>query len=352
MKLTVIDWTSDGAVRYLDQTRLPHEEVYREARTVEEMAEAIKVLRVRGAPLIGVAGAMGFAAAVTHRAREGTVTTEWVAGAAARLAEARPTAVNLAWAIDRMRSAAAAGGADSTKLASALRAEAQQIWDEDAAMCRAIGEAGAELIPLDATILTHCNAGALATGGIGTALAAIYEAHAQGKRPRVISTETRPLCQGARLTVWELQRERVPVTSIVDSAAGAVLAAGSVDLVITGADRIAANGDVANKIGTYAIAVLAREHDVPFYVAAPSSTFDPSLPSGDRIPIEERAGSELDAAPGAVLYNPAFDVTPAALVRALITDRGVIRPPFASWIESLQCADSVEHPLDSRRSAT
>jgi methylthioribose-1-phosphate isomerase len=242
------------------------------------------------------------------------------------------------WAVDRMRHAAAAAFESETEqgaVAQALRAEAQRIWDEDAAMCRAMGEAGAELIPRGTTVLTHCNAGALATGGIGTAVAALYTAHDQGKNIKVVSTETRPLRQGARLTAWELAEGGVPVTSIVDSAAASLMAKKEIDLVITGADRIAANGDVANKIGTYSLAVLARAHGIPFYVAAPRSTFDLSVTSGAEIPIEERAPGEVDAAPGARVSNPAFDVTPAELIAAIVTDRGVVRPPYREHIRRL-----------------
>ncbi len=333
----VIAWTAAGAVRYLDQTLLPGQEAYREAHSIEEMIEAVQALRIRGAPLIGIAAAMGLAAAAA-RVEEGRLTPGWIDDAVTRLGSARPTAVNLTWALDRMRAAAAGAfrqGADTGAVAEALRAEAQRIWDEDAAMCRAIGQAGAELIADGARVLTHCNAGALATGGIGTALGAVYVAHRQGKRVSVVSCETRPLCQGARLTTWELSRAGVPVTCIVDSAAGALVARGEIDLFITGADRIAANGDVANKIGTYGLAVLAKVHGVPFYVAAPRSTFDLSLPSGEAIPIEERGADEIGAAPGAAVYNPAFDVTPAEYVARIVTDRGIIEAPYEANIRKL-----------------
>jgi methylthioribose-1-phosphate isomerase len=338
MTLDIIGWTANGAVRFLDQTRLPQEESYEEVDSVDDMIEAIKALRVRGAPLIGIAAAMGLAAAAARRAEAGTLSPTWFEGAAAAMADARPTAVNLTWAVNRMRRVANetfASAHDPRAVATALREEAQRVWNEDADMCRAIGEAGADVIPIGATVLTHCNAGALATGGIGTAVAALYTAHEQGKGIKVISTETRPLRQGARLTAWELSKAGVPVTAIVDSAAAFLMAKGGVDLVITGADRIAANGDVANKIGTYALAVLARAHDVPFYVAAPRSTFDLSLNAGSEIPIEERAGSEVDAAGGARVYNPAFDVTPAELVGAIVTDRGIVRPPYRESIRRL-----------------
>ncbi len=330
-----IAWTANGAVRYLDQTELPLKEVHREARSVEEMVEAIQALRIRGAPLIGVAAAMGLAAAAAQAASDGDLTRRWLRSAAERLASARPTAVNLRWAIDRMVACAetrlAAGGSPAD-VAKGLRYEAQAIWEEDAAMCDAIGAAGVGVIPGGAAVLTHCNAGALATGGSGTALAVIFEAHARGKEPRVVATETRPLRQGARLTTWELHKAGIPVTAVVDSAAAAMLGRGGIHVVITGADRIARNGDTANKIGTYGIAVAAHANGVPFYVAAPSTTFDLSLESGRRIPIEERSENEFDAAPGVYRYNPAFDVTPARLITAFITDKGLIRPPFEEAI--------------------
>ncbi len=328
----VIGWTQAGAVRLLDQTRLPAEEVWLEIATVSEMVEAIQALRVRGAPLIGVAAAMGLAAAAAGR--DGT-SRAWIEKVAAQLEAARPTAVDLSWALARMRQAAAAADDSAEQLVPALKQEAQRIWDEERAMSEALGAAGAELIPAGATVLTHCNTGALATGGLGTALAAILVAHDQGKGIGVIATETRPLRQGARLTAWELARAGVPAQVIVDGAAASLMAAGEVDLVITGADRIAANGDAANKIGTYGLAVLARAHGIPFYIAAPRSTFDAELPSGDAIPIEQRDPAELAAAPGVDALNPAFDVTPAGLIGALITDRGVIYPPFAPGIRQI-----------------
>jgi methylthioribose-1-phosphate isomerase len=330
MNLQHISWTPDGRVRYLDQTRLPREEVYCEAGTVDEVVEAIQALRVRGAPLIGVAAAMGLTAAAQQSQEQ--LTDAWMTQSLGRLAAARPTAVNLTWALGRMRDAyerAARHGGGKQRLVAELRREAQRIWDEDVAMCRAIGEAGLPLIEAGATVLTHCNAGALATGGMGTALAPVYVAHESHRPVAVISTETRPLRQGARITAWELARSGVPVTTIVDGAAAAVMALGAVDLVITGADRIAANGDVANKIGTYGLAVLARAHGIPFYVAAPCSTFDLSIATGEDIPIEQRGADEIDTALGADTLNPAFDVTPAEYVAALITDRGIIGPPYA-----------------------
>ncbi|MFQ5702675.1 MAG: S-methyl-5-thioribose-1-phosphate isomerase [Gemmatimonadales bacterium] len=337
MKCKIIEWADGGAVRYLDQTLLPDQEVHRDAATIDDMIEAIKALRVRGAPLIGIAAAMGLAAAAS-RVDAPDLTEAWIAAAVKRLGDARPTAVNLMWALERMHEVAQQAlqnGSDREALLATLRHEAQRIWDEDIAMCRAIGEAGAELIPEGATVMTHCNAGALATGGIGTALGTIYVAHEQGKRVKVVSCETRPLRQGARLTSWELTQGGVPVTSIVDSAAASVLARGDIELVVTGADRIAANGDAANKIGTYGLAVLARAHGVPFYVAAPRSTFDLSLASGNDIPIEERGAEEVGAAPGAGVYNPAFDVTPAEYITGIVTDRGVLYPPYRESIAAI-----------------
>lgn len=327
-----VEWTPEGAIRILDQTRLPEDELYLVLDQVEDVVEAIKVLRVRGAPLIGVSAAMGLAAVSRAALARGEFSEAWLKDVAAQIAASRPTAVNLGWAIDRML-AKVQGLTDLAEIVESLTSEAQAIHEEDARMCRAIGEAGAELIDDGARVMTHCNAGALATGGIGTALAPVYAA--SDKVDRVFSCETRPLRQGARLTAWELNRSGVPVTTLADSAAGSLLATGGVDLIIVGADRIAANGDVANKIGTYQIAVLAARHGIPFFVAAPASTFDLSLASGDLIPIEQRGGDELDPAPGAAVFNPAFDVTPADLIAGLITDRGVLRPPY---VESIKAA--------------
>ncbi|HUR95066.1 MAG TPA: S-methyl-5-thioribose-1-phosphate isomerase [Gemmatimonadales bacterium] len=324
-----IAWTPDHAVRILDQTLLPGEERYLELETVDAVAEAIRTLRVRGAPLIGIAAAMG----VTLALRRGTPTLEDVRAASAALGATRPTAVNLHWALARMERRASAAAAAGEPLAEAMRAEATAIWDEDRAMCARIGAAGAELIGGDALVLTHCNAGALATGGMGTALAPVYTLHQAGRHVAVVADETRPLLQGSRLTAWELGRAGVPVTVIADGMAASRLRRGDVSCVIVGADRIAANGDVANKIGTYGVALAAHAHGVPFYVAAPTSTVDPATPDGAHIPIEERAADEVSgwrghvAAPAeAKVWNPAFDVTPAALVTAIITDRGVFAP--------------------------
>ena len=339
-----IAWAPNGSVRILDQTLLPSATLYRDIHTIDDMVEAIRSLRVRGAPLIGIAAAMGLAAAVKKevdgggwRAMEGDENAKrgWLDRAAARLADARPTAVNLSWAVARMRQVATEAlgrGASGSHLAAALHREADRIWDEDAAMCEAMARHGAELVPDGATILTICNTGMLATGGIGTAFGVIRAAHEAGKGIDVIACETRPLGQGARLTGWEMVRLGIPGRLIVDGAAASLMASGDVDLVITGADRIAANGDTANKVGTYALAVLARAHGLPFYVAAPRSTFDPDTQSGDQILIEERPVTEIPAPAGVAVHNPAFDVTPAELITALVTDGGVLRPPYGESI--------------------
>lgn len=308
------------------------------------VAEAIRRLQVRGAPLIGIAAAYALAL-VAHQHPHPTLTT--LGTAADILRATRPTAVNLAWALDRMLTVAQ-GAPDAHALRRALADEACRIHQEDIAANQRIGDAGAALLPPDCTVLTHCNAGSLATGGYGTALGVIRAAHSGGKLRRVYHTETRPLLQGARLTAWELQRDGIPATLIPDSAAGLIISRRLVDAVVVGADSIAANGDVANKIGTYAIALLAREHGVPFYVAAPTSTLDLSLPCGDTIPIEERAAEEvthvrgLRLAPiGVEAANPAFDVTPGALVSAIITEGGVARPPYQTSLAQLVGAAEV-----------
>lgn len=328
MTITHIAWAPDHGVRFLDQTLLPTTERYLEVYTIDEIAEAIRLLRVRGAPLIGVAAAMGATLSARNLAAD-TPPERALATtlAACDLLEAtRPTAVNLAWALARMR--AAARQSAGRGLHAALLAEANAIWAEDQAMCERIGAAGLPLLPDGALVLTHCNAGALATGGIGTALAPIYHAHALGRRVRVIADETRPLLQGSRLTAWELTNAGIPTTVIADNMAASRLRLGDVTCVIVGADRIARNGDVANKIGTYGVALAAREHGVPFYVAAPRSTFDAATADGPAIPIEERMEDEVrrvgPAAARAAIWNPAFDVTPAALVRGYITDAGLL----------------------------
>jgi len=336
MVVRAIDWSDDGeAVRILDQRALPGREVYRDLRTVDDVYDAIRTLAVRGAPAIGIAAAMGVALAIDGSESCDTDAELKVRSAVDQLRSARPTAVNLAWALDRVRRVAVGFRGDSTELRRLLAAEATRIRDEDRAMCRRIGEHGATLIPNGARVLTHCNTGALATGGIGTALAAIYAAVEQGKRVEVYADETRPLLQGSRLTAWELERAGIPVTVLVDGAAASLMRRGTVDLCIVGADRIAVNGGVANKIGTYPLAIAARHHDVPFYVAAPTSTFDPSTPNGGDIAIEQRDPDEVRCGFGTLtapadvgVYNPAFDVTPAELITAIVSDRGVHRPPY------------------------
>ena len=332
--IQAVTWSDDGnGVRILDQRLLPGREVYRDLRTVDEVCDAIKTLAVRGAPAIGIAAAMGLALSIRAAARGNLGVA--LADADGRLRGTRPTAVNLARALDRMMKAGLAHRGNAAAMRTALCDEATRILDEDRAMCRRIGEFGATLIDDGARVLTHCNTGALATGGIGTALAAVYVAVESGKRLEVYADETRPLLQGSRLTAWELQRAGIPVTVLADGAAASLLRDGDVDLCIVGADRIATNGDVANKVGTYPLAIAACRHSVPFYVAAPTSTFDPSTARGGDILIEQRSADEvrrvLDAqtAPANVpVYNPAFDVTPAELISAIVSDRGVHRPPY------------------------
>lgn len=348
MPVETIRWEggADGHVRMIEQTLLPERVEVLEVRTAEAMFGAIQRLAVRGAPAIGIAAAygvvLGLKGAPTHDALDVVARTREVA---AYLARSRPTAVNLFWALDRMVARAdrdrAAGRSGAAILAGQL-AEADAIWNEDRAICRRIGELGAELIADGATLLTHCNAGGLATADFGTALAPIYAAQAQGKRVAVFADETRPLLQGARLTAWELLASGVDVTLITDSMAGRVMFEGRIDAVFVGADRIARNGDTANKIGTYSVAVLAHEHDVPFYVCAPLSTFDAAIPDGSHIPIEERAAEEIThgfgrrtAPEGVRVYNPAFDVTPARLIRAIVTEAGVIHAPDTARVEAV-----------------
>jgi len=326
---SALDWVgeaSEGFVSMIDQTRLPGELVHIDCRDVESVWRAIKRLSVRGAPAIGIAAAYG----CVLGAQRGEVEA-----AGAYLKTSRPTAVNLFWAIDRMLST-------GHREPGPLLEEAKRIHAEDRAMCRAIGEHGLGLLPERGGVLTHCNAGALATGGIGTATAAMYVAHERGRSIAVFADETRPLLQGARLTAWELGEAGLDVTLICDDMAARVMGEGKIGAVMTGADRVAGNGDVANKIGTYNLAVLARHHGIPFYVAAPSSTFDLSLSSGEEIPIEERDAAEIVAgfgkptAPTTVkTYNPAFDVTPAELVTAIITERGVIEPVDAERVRAV-----------------
>jgi methylthioribose-1-phosphate isomerase len=323
----------------IDQRKLPSAEVYVRCKTATEVAKAIKTMVIRGAPAIGVAAAMALAIEVARSKATGTrqfaaefqKTCDLLAGT-------RPTAVNLFWAIERMKRSfaeGALGGESVEQLQARLRSEAQRIHDEDVASCRAIGAFGAHLIPNDSRVLTHCNAGALATAGYGTALGVIRGAIEAGKRVRVLADETRPFLQGSRLTAWELLKEGIDTTVITDNMAGTLMLAGDIDVAVVGADRIAANGDTANKIGTYTVAVLAKEHGIPFYVAAPWSTIDLTIPDGSHIPIEERGrrevshvGSNQLAPAGATIRNPAFDVTPHKYITAIITDRGVFTPPF------------------------
>jgi methylthioribose-1-phosphate isomerase len=336
-----IEWL-DGRIGIIDQSCLPHQEVHLELVCYEEVAEAIKTLRIRGAPLIGIAGAYGLAlCAQSIKAKSRPAFLKELRRIADALASTRPTAVNLRWAIDRML-AAAESKKDVTAIKSALVKEAKAIHEEEREATRRLSHFGAELIQDGFTILTHCNAGALATGGYGTALGVIKAAREQGRRVKVIATETRPLLQGARLTAWELMQDGIPVTLITDSMAGHFLSRHKINCVITGADRIAANGDTANKIGTYTLAVLANENHVPFYVAAPLSTIDHSVPSGDGIPIEERSPEEVThlqgirtAAPGVRAANPAFDVTPHRYISAIITEEGIVRTPYQACIAGL-----------------
>jgi methylthioribose-1-phosphate isomerase len=336
----VVSWDDDHVV-LLDQTRLPDEVAWRRCGDLPALCRGIVELAVRGAPAIGVAAGYGMALAWRLGRAHGDDPRALLARLAADrevLAATRPTAGNLFWALDRQQALAGArvaAGDDAAAVGEALLAEAGRIMDEDIAMCRAMGLAGAELLPRQATVLTHCNAGGLATGGYGTALGVVYAAADGGRQVKVFADETRPLLQGARLTAWELDQRGIDVTVICEGAAATLLAAGRIDAVITGADRVAANGDAANKIGTYPLAVLARRQGVPFYVAAPASTFDPRTPDGAGIPIEERDPAEVAeyrgvrAVPrGVAAWNPAFDVTPAELVSAFVTEHGVLRPPY------------------------
>lgn len=341
-----IEWNGgiDGCARLLDQTLLPRDEKYIDCRDIESMWRAIRELKVRGAPAIGVAAGMGVVLGVQNSsAKDYDAFRAELKKAVDYLASSRPTAVNLFWALRRMeRAADERRSMDISSLKERLLDEAKQILEEDRATCLAIGRNGAELVRDGDTLMTHCNAGALATGGIGTALAVMYVARAQGKRIRVFADETRPLLQGARITSWELQRADIDVTVICDGAAAHTMKTVGVDRVVVGSDRIAANGDAANKIGTFGLALAARQMGVPFSVAAPVSTFDLELPRGDLIPIEERDGDEVAgfqesrATPEDVkCFNPAFDVTPAGLIESIITERGVIWNPDADKIAAM-----------------
>src|SRR5580692_12748570 len=329
-----IEWTDAGVVM-IDQTRLPREQVFVTCRSYVEVAVAIRSMVIRGAPAIGVAAAMGVALGVQENADFDRVCET--------LASTRPTAVNLFWAIERMRVLRASlKGKPREELVRRMIEEAKNIRLDDIATCRAMGKHGAPLVPDGKTVLTHCNAGALATAGYGTALGVIRAAAEAGKKIDVFADETRPFLQGARLTAWELQQDGIPTTIITDNMAGHFLHSGRIGCVVVGADRIAANGDVANKIGTYSLAVLARENGVPFYVAAPVSTFDLTLASGDAIPIEQRSAAEVThvfgvpvAPDGIAVQNPAFDVTPARYITAIVCEHGVARPPYEESLANM-----------------
>jgi methylthioribose-1-phosphate isomerase len=343
--LPTIEWQSDCIVM-IDQRKLPGQEVYLRCRTAAEVARAIKTMVIRGAPAIGVAAAMGIALGMRRSKVQGTrqYAVEFTR-ICDLMAGTRPTAVNLFWAIDRMKRSLGDGvkaGQSVAELTVRLEHEAGLIHDEDVASCRAMGLNGAALVPSGARILTHCNAGALATAGYGTALGVIRAAAEQGKVAQVYADETRPFLQGARLTAWELVRDHIPTTVITESMAGPLMRQGGLDFIVVGADRIAANGDVANKVGTYTVAVLARTHGVPFYVAAPLSTIDLATTDGSHIPIEQRPAKEVShlgatrlAPEGATIWNPAFDVTPAEYVTGIITERGVARAPFGETLRQL-----------------
>ncbi|HET9528989.1 MAG TPA: S-methyl-5-thioribose-1-phosphate isomerase [Blastocatellia bacterium] len=343
--IKTVEWTDEG-VAMIDQRLLPNEEVYPLFKTYEEVAQAIENMVVRGAPAIGVAAAMGIALGMKSSTAGSLEEFERdFSRVCERMSRTRPTAVNLFWAVERMRWAfkhARREGLPVERITQRLIDEAIEIHSEDIKSNQRMGRFGAELVPDGATVLTHCNAGALATAGYGTALGVVRAAVEAGKRVRVLADETRPFLQGARLTAWELAKEQIPVTLITDNMAGHFLKSGQVDCVIVGADRIAANGDVANKIGTYMVAVVAHENNVPFYVAAPLSTVDLKLNSGDEIPIESRATSEVThfrgeqvAPEGVSVANPAFDVTPHRYISAIITDAGVAREPYDTNLRAL-----------------
>lgn len=341
--IRTIEILEDG-VRLLDQRKLPTSEEYVTCRTAEDVAAAIRTMVVRGAPAIGVTAAAGIALGMRQETSDsGSGARTRLESTCKLLAQTRPTAVNLFWAIQRMRDCAEPYlGGPLPLLQEALSAEARRLWREDIEINHRIGEHGLPLVPPQSTILTHCNAGALATAGYGTALGVIRAAHFADRRIQVYADETRPFLQGARLTTWELQRDNIPVSLITDNMAGYFMREGKIDLIIVGADRIAANGDTANKIGTYGLAVLAKEHGLPFYVAAPLSTIDRTLQTGDAIPIEQRHGDEVRlvgsqriAGPEVEVANPAFDVTPAPFIRGIITEAGVAAPPNSDTVAAL-----------------
>lgn len=340
MSFRTISWLGDS-IEIIDQTLLPQKEVYITLKDPDDLFEAIKKLRIRGAPAIGVAAAMGIALGAKQiKASDMGEFTAKLKEIADFLASSRPTAKNLFWAVDRMTAIAKQGGDNPEEIVEALEKEALLIYEEDIEINRRIGENGAQLLKNEETVMTHCNAGALATAGYGTALSVIRAAVEEGKEIKVVATETRPLLQGSRLTVWELTSDNIDVTLITDGMSGHFMRRGVINKIVVGADRIAANGDVANKIGTYTHAVLARENDVPFYVAAPLSTIDPETKSGEDIPIEERDPDEVrefmgkaSTVSGVKVFNPAFDVTPNRLVSGIITEEGVLYPPYQESIE-------------------
>jgi methylthioribose-1-phosphate isomerase len=343
--IPTLEWLPNG-VNFLDQTKLPLEETYVLATDYQQVATVIRDMIVRGAPAIGVSAAMGVALGVSQStATDIASLNAEVAIICDTLAATRPTAVNLFWAIERMRdryNALAAAKTPIVEIKSALIAEARQMYDEDIAACKSMGAHGAALLPTEGTVLTHCNAGALATCGYGTALGVIRAAVERGHKIDVFADETRPYLQGARLTAWELLHDNIPTTVLCDNMAGSLMRQGKIQAVIVGADRIAANGDTANKIGTYSVAVLAKEHNIPFYVAAPLSTIDVATAHGDQIPIEQRAATEVTHSNGkqmtphgAAIQNPAFDVTPAKYITAIITEHGVLRAPYEKSIREM-----------------
>jgi methylthioribose-1-phosphate isomerase len=347
--IPTLEWTPEG-VRFLDQTRLPLEETYVLATSYQQVAEVITTMVVRGAPAIGVSAAMGLALGVktSHAATAPALAAEFET-MCRTLAATRPTAVNLFWAIERMKSRfsseASRTGATPNTIRAALNEEALRMYEEDIAACRRMGSHGAALLPRSGGVLTHCNAGALATCGYGTALGVIRSAFEQGHQIHVYADETRPFLQGARLTAWELMHDGIPTTVLCDNMAAGLMRQGKIQAVIVGADRIAANGDVANKIGTYNVAILAKEHGIPFFVAAPWSTIDLRTPTGDSIPIEQRPAIEVThhggkqlTPHGVGIENPAFDVTPAKYVTAIVTERGVLRPPYADSLQEQEIA--------------
>jgi methylthioribose-1-phosphate isomerase len=353
--IPTLEWLPTG-VNFLDQTKLPLEETYVLATDYKQVATVIRDMIVRGAPAIGVSAAMGMAIGI-ERSSATTLPalTAEVAVIAKTLAETRPTAVNLFWGIDEIRNLYNELAAKKTpipEIKSAVVAKARRMYDEDIAACKQMGAHGASLLPLEGTVLTHCNAGALATCGYGSALGVIRAAIARGHKIDVFADETRPFLQGARLTAWELMKDNIPTTVLCDNMAGALMRQGRIQAVIVGADRIAANGDVANKIGTYGLSILAKEHGVPFYVAAPWSTLDLATPHGDLIPIEQRAATEVTHSngkqmtpDGVAIENPAFDVTPAKYVTAIITERGVLRAPYNQSIQNMAKAALTEPEL-------